>query len=162
MLYGSRVPHLSRAASFSSITDNNRVVEQLEDSTEPSNVVTVLEHYAMWRNAARRLSGAAAGMATAAGSAHVSSSAAAALRSGAVASASAPSVVARDLRCFKDGGSLLRHGAPSRSRRFGYYRNDYRPPPPNNYRRAPPALPNMEGERMLWSIMGANNMWYCF
>ena len=110
----------------------------------------------MWRNAARRLSGAAAGMATSAGSAHVSSSAAAALRSGAVASASAPSVVARDLRCFKDGGSLLRHGAPSRSRRFGYYRNDYRPPPPNNYRRAPPALPNMEGERMLWSIMGAN------
>ena len=108
----------------------------------------------MWRNAARRLSGAAAGMATAAGSAHVSSAAAAALRSGAVASASAPSVVARDLRCFKDSGSLL--DAPNRSRRFGYYRNDYRPPPPNNYRRAPPALPNMEGERMLWSIMGAN------
>ena len=153
MPYGSGVPNLSRAASFSSITGNYRAVEQL-GGLEPSNVITVLEHYVMWRNAARRLSGAAAGMATAAGSAHVSSSAAAALRSGAVASASAPSVVARDLRCFKDSGSLL--GAPNRSRRFGYYRNDYRPPPPNNYRRAPPALPNMEGERMLWSIMGAN------
>ena len=73
-------------------------------------------------------------------------------RSGAVASASAPSVVAR--ACSRTAGCL--NGAPNRSRRFGYYRNDYRPPPPNNYRRAPPALPNMEGERMLWSIMGAN------
>ena len=97
---------------FPQLTDNYRAVEQL-GGLEPSNVITVLEHYVMWRNAARRLSGAAAGMATAAGSAHVSSSAAAALRSGAVASASAPRVVARDLRCFKDSGSLL-HGALNR------------------------------------------------
>ena len=107
----------------------------------------------MWRNAARRMSGAAAGMATASGSTYASPTAAAALRSGAVASASAPSVVARELRCVKN--SPLAHHHHGR-RRFGYYRNDSGPPPPNNYRRAPPALPNMEGEQMLWSIMGAN------
>ena len=107
----------------------------------------------MWRNAARRMSGAAAGMATAAGSTYAPPTAAAPLRSGAVASASAPSVVARELRCVKN--SPLAHHHHGR-RRFGYYRNDSGPPPPNNYRRAPPALPNMEGEQMLWSIMGAN------
>ena len=107
----------------------------------------------MWRNAARRMSGAAAGMATAAGSTYASPTATAALRSCAVASASAPSVVARELRCVKN--SPLAHHHHGR-RRFGYYRNDSGPPPPNNYRRAPPALPNMEGEQMLWSIMGAN------
>lgn len=81
---------------------------------------------------------------------------------------SASSSWARNTRGGVKGRGCVGSAVTQRHYSRGYYQNNWTPPSNNinKFSTPPPALPNLNGEQMLWSIIGANTFifacWHVF